>query len=41
LEENKVAIGTLKHQLIEKEKNNVKLECEVASLRKELEKIKL
>lgn len=40
LEENKVAIDTLKHQLIEKEKHNEKLECEVVSLRKELEKIK-
>lgn len=39
-EENKVAIDTLKHQLIEKEKHNDKLECEVVSLRKELEKIK-
>lgn len=40
LEENKVAIDTLKHQLIEKEKHNEKLECEVVSLKKELEKIK-
>ena len=30
----------MKHQLIEKEKHNEKLECEVVSLRKELEKIK-
>ena len=40
LEEKKVAIDKLKHQLIEKEKHNEKLECEVVSLRKELEKIK-
>ena len=30
----------MKHQLIEKENHNEKLECEVVSLRKELEKIK-
>jgi len=40
LEENKVAIDTLKHQLIEKENHNEKIECEVVSLRKKLEKIK-
>jgi len=40
LEEKKVAIDTLKRQLIEKEKHNEKLECEVLSLRKELKKIK-
>ena len=33
-------IDTLTHQLTEREKHNEKLECEVASLRKELEKIK-
>ena len=36
LDENKVAMDTLKHQLIENEKHNEKLECEVVSLRKEL-----
>ena len=40
MEENKVAIDTLKNQLIEKEKHNEKLEFEILSLRKELEKIK-
>ena len=40
LEEKKVAIYTLKNQLIEKENNKEKLECEIVSLRKELEKIK-
>ena len=40
LEESKIIIETLKNQLEEKEKHNEKLECEVASLRKELEKVK-
>lgn len=41
LEENKITIDALKNQLIEKEKHNEKLECEIAiSLRKELEKVK-
>ena len=38
LEESKITIETLKNQLEEKEKHNEKLECEVVSLRKELEK---
>ena len=33
LEENKISIDTLKNQLIEKEKHNEKLECEIVSLR--------
>ena len=37
-ERKKIAIDTLKNQLIEKEKHNEKLECEIVSLRKELEK---
>ena len=41
LEENKISIDTLKNQLIEKEKHNEKLECEIVSLRKELRKWKL
>jgi hypothetical protein len=41
LEESKITIGTLKKQLEEKEKHNEKLECEVVSLRKELEKVKI
>ena len=40
LEENKISIDTLKNQLIEKEKHNEKLECEIVSLRKEIEKEK-
>ena len=40
LEESKIIIETLKNQLEEKEKHNEKLECEVVSLRKELEKLK-
>ena len=40
LEESKITIETLKNQLEEKEKHNEKLECEVVSLRKELEKVK-
>ena len=41
LEESKITIETLKNQLEEKEKHNEKLECEVVSLRKELEKERL
>jgi hypothetical protein len=40
LEESKITIETLKNQLEGKEKHNEKLECEVVSLRKELEKVK-
>ena len=40
LEESKITIETLNNQLEEKEKHNEKLECEVVSLRKELEKVK-
>ena len=40
LEENKISIDTLKNHLIEKEKHNKKLECEIVSLRKEIEKVK-
>jgi hypothetical protein len=40
LEESKITIETLKNQLEEKEKHNEKLECEVVSLGKELEKVK-
>ena len=35
-----ISIETLKNQLEEKEKQNEKLECEVVSLRKEIEKVK-
>ena len=40
LEENKISMETLKNQLEEKEKHNEKLECEIVSLRKEIEKVK-
>ena len=40
LEESQIIIGTLKKQNEEKQKHNEKLECEVVSLRKELEKVK-
>jgi hypothetical protein len=40
LEESKITVETLKNQLEEKKKHNDKLECEVVSLRKELEKVK-
>ena len=40
MEENKIVIDTLKNQLIEKEKHNEKLECEIVSLRNEIEKEK-
>ena len=40
MENNKIAIHTLNNQLIEKEKHNEKLECDIVSLRKELEKVK-
>ena len=40
LEESKITIETMKNQFEEKEKHNEKLECEVVSLRKELEKVK-
>ena len=36
----KIAIYTLKNRLIEKEKHIEKLECEIVSLRKEIEKVK-
>ena len=41
LEEDKIAIDTLKKQLIKKEKHSEKLECEIVNLRKELEKIEI
>ena len=34
LEENKISIETLKNHLVEKEKHNEKLECEIVCLRK-------
>ena len=40
LEEIKIAIDNLRNQLMEKEKHNEKLECEIVILRKELEKVK-
>ena len=40
LEESKISIETLKNQLQEMEKRNEKLECEIVSLRKEIEKVK-
>ena len=40
LEESKITIETLKNQFQEKEKHNEKLECEIVSLRKEIEKVK-
>ena len=40
MEEKKITIDTLKNQLMEKEKHNEKLECEIVSLRKEIEKEK-
>ena len=40
LEESKITIETLKNQLEEKEKHNEKLEYEIVSLRKEIEKVK-
>ena len=40
MEENKIAIDTLKNQLIEKEKHNEKSECEIVSLSKVIEKVK-
>ena len=36
LEDKKVAIDSLEHQLIEKENHNERLECEVVSLGKDL-----
>lgn len=39
LEDKKIAIDTLKNQLIEKEKYNEKLECEIVILRKEILKV--
>ena len=41
IEESKLAEETLKKQIIEKEDHNGKLECEISSLRKELEKEKI
>jgi len=38
LEEKNMFIDTLTHQLIEREKHNENLECEIVGLRKELEK---
>ena len=40
MEENKISVEALKNQLVEKEKHNEKLECEIVSLRKETEKVK-
>ena len=40
LEEKKIAINSLKNQLIEKDKHNDKLECETVSIRNEIEKVK-
>jgi len=40
LEEKNMLIDTLTHELTKREKYNEKLECEVESLRKELEKKK-
>ena len=40
MEENKISIDTINNQLIEKEKHNEKLECQIVSLRKEIEKEK-
>ena len=40
LEESKISIETLKNEFEEKEKHNEKLECEIVSLRKEIEKVK-
>ena len=40
MEENEISIDALKSHLIEKEKHNEKLECEIVSLRKEIEKVK-
>jgi len=40
LEEKNMIINMLTHQLIEREKHNEKLECEIVGLRKELEKEK-
>ena len=36
----KISIETLKNQLEEKEKHNEKLECEIVSIIKEIEKVK-
>ena len=40
LEENKIIIEMLKNQIEEEKKHREKAECEVVSLRKELEKVK-
>jgi len=40
LEEKNMTIDTLTYQLVEKEKHNEKLECEIVGLRKDLEKMK-
>jgi len=40
LEEKNMIIDTLTYQLAEQEKHNEKLECEIVSLRKDLEKTK-
>ena len=40
LEEKNIFIDILTHQLTERENHNEKLECQVVSLRKELEKTK-
>ena len=40
LKENNMIIDTLTYQLVEKEKHNEKLECEIVGLRKDIEKTK-
>ena len=40
LEEKNMIIDTLTFQLTEREKHNEKLECEIVSLRKDIEKTK-
>jgi len=40
LEENNMIIDTLTFQLVEREKHNEKLECEIVGLRKDIEKTK-
>jgi len=40
LEESNMIIDTLTFQLVEREKHNEKLECEIVGLRKDIEKTK-
>jgi len=40
LEEKSMIIDTLTFQLVEREKHNEKLECEIVGLRKDIEKTK-